>query len=469
MNYRTFEDLLEDYKSGSMDKRGNSPRFRALYGNSFQVIKSYIEALLNRKFDYFRITIVSRSDVPIDEQKRIDNELLDREKGDFEKTFWRRWEEARLPLSSEYEWIKIILKETDPIPETDSFMKRHQTLLKYDFIGVKTLEKMFQGLKFLGDFEYEGEEYAVEYMRQQRYPAMLLPVYSDENIYSSKKLNERLVEEVERVMFLFGQSPQQELLEWPIEQLDFGCHAYSVLKYENINTVRDLTSKTLDEIRSTRKFSGKTCEEIEDRIHSFGLLFRNEDNEYSATVSIKPPKVRVLEKSIFELNFDLDHEILSELEQAGIKTINDLVHYTELDLKKIYGLGPMRIKHISDKLRLIGMGLKNETLEPSAVKEEKRDEVNSTQQINEETIIYPRKNCMDRPSLDLNKVPIEELDLSVRTFNCIKRAGINTVGDIVKKDDRWNYARSVSPKSTQEVLNKFEKLGIGFESEESKD
>ena len=56
---------------------------------------------------------------------------------------------------------------------------------------------------------------------------------------------------------------------------------------------------------------------------------------------------------------------------------------------------------------------------------------------------------------------IEELELSVRSFNCLKRAGINTVQELCNKTpDDMMKVRNLGRKSLEEVLAKLEELGL---------
>lgn len=65
------------------------------------------------------------------------------------------------------------------------------------------------------------------------------------------------------------------------------------------------------------------------------------------------------------------------------------------------------------------------------------------------------------------EMTIEELDLSVRSFNCLKRAGINTVEDLINKsEDDMMKVRNLGRKSLEEVVNKLASLGFGLKSEE---
>ena len=62
---------------------------------------------------------------------------------------------------------------------------------------------------------------------------------------------------------------------------------------------------------------------------------------------------------------------------------------------------------------------------------------------------------------------IEELDLSVRSFNCLKRAGINTVEDLTTKtEEDMMKVRNLGKKSLDEVINKLHSFGLSLRSDE---
>ena len=56
---------------------------------------------------------------------------------------------------------------------------------------------------------------------------------------------------------------------------------------------------------------------------------------------------------------------------------------------------------------------------------------------------------------------IEDLDFSVRTYNCLKRAQINTVGDLVAKTmDEMIKVRNLGKKSLEEIIEKLDEMGL---------
>jgi DNA-directed RNA polymerase subunit alpha len=61
------------------------------------------------------------------------------------------------------------------------------------------------------------------------------------------------------------------------------------------------------------------------------------------------------------------------------------------------------------------------------------------------------------------EMSIEELDLSVRSYNCLKRAGINTVEDLTNRtEEEMMKVRNLGRKSLEEVLNKLAELGFSL-------
>lgn len=77
---------------------------------------------------------------------------------------------------------------------------------------------------------------------------------------------------------------------------------------------------------------------------------------------------------------------------------------------------------------------------------------------------------IDKPEKSQQKVlemTIEEMDLSVRSFNCLKRAGISTVQDLINKtEDDMMKVRNLGRKSLEEVIFKLNSLGLGLRKDD---
>lgn len=86
------------------------------------------------------------------------------------------------------------------------------------------------------------------------------------------------------------------------------------------------------------------------------------------------------------------------------------------------------------------------------------DEVSSTE------IMEKKEDTGKEKVLEMT---IEELDLSVRAFNCLKRAGVNTVNDLINKSpEEMMKVRNLGKKSLEEVISKLESLGFNLSKEE---
>ena len=90
--------------------------------------------------------------------------------------------------------------------------------------------------------------------------------------------------------------------------------------------------------------------------------------------------------------------------------------------------------------------------------------VNLSQEAMDAEIMVEKDDKGKEKALEMT---IEELDLSVRSFNCLKRAGINTVEDLVNKsEDEMMKVRNLGRKSLEEVIAKLQSLGFDLTKDE---
>lgn len=68
------------------------------------------------------------------------------------------------------------------------------------------------------------------------------------------------------------------------------------------------------------------------------------------------------------------------------------------------------------------------------------------------------------------EMTLEEMNLSLRSFNCLKRAGINTVGDLAgKSEDEMMRIRNLGRRCLEEITAELEALGLQLNGEESQE
>lgn len=90
--------------------------------------------------------------------------------------------------------------------------------------------------------------------------------------------------------------------------------------------------------------------------------------------------------------------------------------------------------------------------------------VSMTQEVNDIDIMVEKPEGEKEKVLEMT---VEELDLSVRSFNCLKRAGINTVDELTEKtEDEMMKVRNLGKKSLEEVQEKLDELGLSLKENE---
>lgn len=87
-----------------------------------------------------------------------------------------------------------------------------------------------------------------------------------------------------------------------------------------------------------------------------------------------------------------------------------------------------------------------------------------TDHVNDVEIMVEKEEDQKEKVLEMT---VEELDLSVRSYNCLKRASINTVEELTQKtEEEMMKVRNLGKKSLEEVQNKLAELGLGLRDSE---
>ena len=83
---------------------------------------------------------------------------------------------------------------------------------------------------------------------------------------------------------------------------------------------------------------------------------------------------------------------------------------------------------------------------------------------NKSTVVEKAETQRDK----VLEMTVEELDLSVRSFNCLKRANINTVEDLISRtEDDMMKVRNLGRKSLEEVIHKLTMMGLSLASDDN--
>ena len=91
--------------------------------------------------------------------------------------------------------------------------------------------------------------------------------------------------------------------------------------------------------------------------------------------------------------------------------------------------------------------------------------IDSTEHVNDVEIMVEKEEDKKEKVLEMT---VEELDLSVRSYNCLKRANINTVDELIQRtEEDMMKVRNLGKKSLEEVTGKLAELGLSLkESDE---
>lgn len=165
-----------------------------------------------------------------------------------------------------------------------------------------------------------------------------------------------------------------------------------------------------------------------------------------------------------------ENKLIYQNASQGIGTIFTDSIYTPIERVK-YHIEPTRVGQDSKYDRLIMEVWTNGSIQPQvALSLGSKILMDHLEQIvaikgsvyETESVIKPDVSGVENP---MATMMIEDLDLSVRSYNCLKRAGIQTVEELtLKTEDEMMRIRNLGKKSLKEVKDKLHDLGLGFKS-----
>ena len=158
----------------------------------------------------------------------------------------------------------------------------------------------------------------------------------------------------------------------------------------------------------------------------------------------------------------IDFELLEKFEEIYTILYDDKKTHDRMSIirENINALGTWSVDAIHEYLTT-----DHHTIKVECLKETKTIILNQNGDIID--IMEDEEKQTVNPLEKLLNLTIEELDLSVRAFNCLKRAGINTVEDIVQipRED-FMKLRNLGRKSFEEVLEKIQSMGLDIKEDE---
>ncbi|WP_427340485.1 DNA-directed RNA polymerase subunit alpha [Caloranaerobacter sp. DY30410] len=207
------------------------------------------------------------------------------------------------------------------------------------------------------------------------------------------------------------------------------------------------------------------------------------EGEVTAGDIITGPEVEILNKDLHIATLDEDGKLYMELEMAKgrgyvpaekNKKENHTIGVIPIDsiftpVKKVnFKVENTRVGQITDYDKLILEVWTDGSIKPDEaaslgakiMSEHLNLFITLTDHVNDVEIMVEKEEDKKEKVLEMT---IEELDLSVRSYNCLKRAGINTVDELTKKtEEDMMKVRNLGKKSLEEVQRKLAELGLSL-------
>ncbi|HHU24136.1 MAG TPA: DNA-directed RNA polymerase subunit alpha [Acholeplasmataceae bacterium] len=150
-------------------------------------------------------------------------------------------------------------------------------------------------------------------------------------------------------------------LDKKIEDLDLSVRSYNCLKRANINTVGELTQKTVEEMMKVRNLGRKSLKEVIEKLRDIGLSLKSDDgyNDFAEgdDKDVTDKDEQDLDENAPPLDTGLSVGLYNALKRQNINTIGDLTSKTVAELKEEFGFDAKQIKEIENMLKAKGLSL----------------------------------------------------------------------------------------------------------------
>ena len=159
----------------------------------------------------------------------------------------------------------------------------------------------------------------------------------------------------------------------------------------------------------------------------------------------------------------LGKSVLKAIEKVNVEVSKALIGFDIDDQKKI-DKTLIELDGTKQKKRLGANTILSVSLAAKIMTEHLNIFVSLTDEAQNAEIMIEKEEDQKEKVLEMS---IEELDLSVRSYNCLKRAGINSVQELADKSEAdMMKVRNLGRKSLEEVKYKLEDLGLGLRKED---
>ena len=166
-------------------------------------------------------------------------------------------------------------------------------------------------------------------------------------------------------------------------------------------------------------------------------------------------------------NLELSIRTFNGLKRAGINSLSDLANVTEKQFMEFRNMGKSSLEEIIIKMQQHGICFREDNeqrgKQDGSKVQNANDEQQRKQKCSKEQTANDEQNKKTGSYSEGNEIKIENLELSIRTFNGLKRAGINSLSDLANVTEKqFRKFKNIGKVGFEEIVNKMQQYGIYF-------
>ena len=287
--------------------------------------------------------------------------------------------------------------------------------------GIDKLSKtLFLSNSLLHYYDFETDEINDLYLKIDNYFTSIINCENDEeNAFQKDALIDENNLNITRKDYIneedeedFTDEEEFDLKYNPLSTLNISFETYLTLSEFGIKSIDDLYAMSSNDLLKIKNLDFET----KFKIHNLLIKEENSPNK----------EKRIISKALPIEKLGISVRTYNCLKREGIRTYGDLIKLNELKVRRIRNMGEKSAKEL--------ITLINNTFYPLEENEVDKCEIKN-ESINEFT-------------------PIECLNFSVRTYNCLKNEGILTYGDLIKYNElKLRKIRNLGTKSIKEIID----------------
>lgn len=231
---------------------------------------------------------------------------------------------------------------------------------------------------------------------------------------------------------------ESEVMNMGIDELELSVRSYNCLKRAGINTIGDLRQRSFDDLTRVRNMGRKSLNEILLKLNELGVSLRESEVAEEYTELNHPGRKRC--------------EQLREM-RIRVAKVNDIefepneCHHTE-PCKGMCLMCDYEVAYLEKKLR---------------EKAERGEKTPLKGLLNVEKYLCDLSEDGEQIDVDIKAIKIEEVGFSNRTYNCLNRAGLKTLGDIIKNSsEKLMQIGYLGKKSCDEIVEKLAEYDLSL-------